>query len=202
MQVHHTGKPSQFCRHNSDDSTGDPPMPIDNIHAASRSPKRCKRHRKQHGYDPNHAKASRFSIHGAGSCKGFKSSRRVSRSYNFDSFNIQKSVQTRLSGANNCHINAGSYKSSGMVKEKGLIRVVQRSRKSRNTKKNPRISRVSHETSVPDPVTCQGATTLGIVRSWRQLAKVDLQWAVVIATAVILIRVGRQHGEGLRSLDL
>ena len=55
---------------------------------------------------------------------------------------------------------------------------------------------------MPDPVTCQGATTLGIVRSWRQLAKVALQWAVVIATAVILIRVGRQHGEGLRSLDL
>jgi uncharacterized membrane protein YbhN (UPF0104 family) len=90
-----------------------------------------------------------------------------------------------------------------VIKKKWLVGVISRSWKSRCTEHNSKTSTAFHEASLPESSMAKGGGSLSLVNQrWRNRAKTAAQWTVVIATAVIIFRVGNQHWSEFNDLDL
>ena len=81
--------------------------------------------------------------------------------------------------------------------------IIGRSRKSRSAEHNLEVTVTIHQASLPESSAEEGGSSLSLVnQTGRKAAKTAVQWMVVIATTVMILRVGNQHWSELRDLDL
>ena len=90
-----------------------------------------------------------------------------------------------------------------MVKKERLIGVVTRCWEARCTQNNSLTPDLFHPASLPDASGTRGGTTLSLVtQMWLERTKSLLRWLVVIATAVVVLRVGLNYTSDLKNIDL
>ena len=88
------------------------------------------------------------------------------------------------------------------IQEERLVGIFNRRGKPGRTDDNTLIRYGDHYPSLPESERSEGGSTLTFVKDLRPYAKQTAQWAMVVATIVVLFRVGRRHQTDLTQIDL